>query len=152
MLLLLPETTLSVFSPLGHKVPTVQEVKCNCSSPGSPTRVDCVQGLVCHGFWVRKVFDYNKLTGEWAFAGVGVVLNALVKTSLRGHKVCNLTNRLINGALFLKLQTGNWPKTWRYAKFQVNPRLFYHVRSAPKTSDLPIKMAYGGRFRALPTW
>ena len=34
-----------------------------------------------------------------------------------------------------------------YAKFQVKPRLFYHVRSAPKTSGLPIKMASGGRFR-----
>ena len=32
------------------------------------------------------------------------------------------------------------------SKFQVNPRLFYHVRSAPKTSGLPIKMASGGHF------
>ena len=34
-----------------------------------------------------------------------------------------------------------------YAKFQVNLRLFYHVRSALKTSGLPIKMAFGGLFR-----
>ena len=53
----------------------------------------------------------------------------------------------IFGIADFRLQTGNWPKTWRYAKFQVNPRLFYHVRSAPKTSGLPIKMASGGRFR-----
>ena len=53
----------------------------------------------------------------------------------------------IFGVSCFKLQTGNWPKTWRYAKFQVNPRLFCHVRSAPKTSGLPIKMASGGCFR-----
>ena len=69
---------------IGTREYPVQEVKCDCSLPGRPTWVDCVQGLVCHRFWVRKVFDHNKLTGEWAFAGVGVVLNALVKTSLWG--------------------------------------------------------------------
>ena len=54
----------------------------------------------------------------------------------------------IFGVSFLKLQTGNEPKTWRYTKFQVNPRLFYLVRRALKTSaGLPLKMASGGHLR-----
>ena len=47
------------------------------------------------------------------------------------------------------LQTPNWKldQNMKVCLVSSQSEVFYHVRSAPKTSGLPIKMASGGRFQ-----
>ena len=54
----------------------------------------------------------------------------------------------IFGVSCFKLQTWDWPKSWRYTKFQVPPGVFDHVPRAPKLEHLQACWPVVGHLRS----
>ena len=79
-----------------------------------------------------NVFDWKE---RKLIQRIDVGIEGVMPLEIRYCVVCVLGLPKMFGVLFLKLQTGDWPKPWRCTMFQFPPEMFDHVRRAPKTTD-----------------